>query len=131
MNKEWYYSMLAEQNNVCAICKQAESIVNGPVNKKPKRLAIDHCHTTGKIRGLLCHKCNVSIGAMADSVERLKSAIAYLEKHCIRMTHPDYIAEARNSFIDQFLNRYRTKEYPQSANEHSAWYIRRSAIHSN
>lgn len=48
-----YFEMLSEQNELCKICKK-------PVNNK--RLAVDHCHETGKVRGLLCSKCNAFLG---------------------------------------------------------------------
>lgn len=61
-----------EQNNLCAIC--------GNAPKTNKRLAIDHDHTTGKVRGLLCDKCNCGLGLFKDSTELLLRAIKYLEK---------------------------------------------------
>ena len=64
--------MLEEQGGVCAICGGDE---NG------RTLAVDHDHQTGQIRGLLCSKCNVAIGYLSDSLEILKNAFAYLEKH--------------------------------------------------
>lgn len=73
--------MLKNQNDVCAICKKPESIVNSVTNKTPKRLAIDHCHKSGIVRGLLCHRCNVSIGAMNESIELMEAAIDYLKFH--------------------------------------------------
>jgi hypothetical protein len=81
VSKELFEHLLKEQNNVCAICNNPESIISGHVNRVPKRMAIDHDHTTGKIRGLLCHQCNVSIGAMQESIELLQAAINYLQKH--------------------------------------------------
>lgn len=81
VSKKDYSNLLEIQNNVCAICNKPETIINGHKNRIPKRLAIDHCHKTGKIRGLLCHKCNVSIGAMRESIKILQSAIEYLTKH--------------------------------------------------
>lgn len=77
--KEEYKKILDKQNGVCAICEKPEQIINGRINKVPKRLAIDHCHKTGVIRGLLCHKCNVSIGSFDESIETLEKAIAYLK----------------------------------------------------
>lgn len=44
------------------------------------KLVVDHCHDTGKIRGLLCHNCNRALGLLKDSVHTLESAIDYLEK---------------------------------------------------
>jgi hypothetical protein len=69
-----YERMLEAQNGVCAICSSP------PPNNRKTRLAIDHCHKTGKVRGLLCDKCNRSIGLLKDDVSVLKSAIKYLNK---------------------------------------------------
>lgn len=75
---EDYNLLLASQNGVCAICGQPETAKrNGVV----KFLAVDHNHKTGKIRGLLCQKCNTMVGHSDDNAERLKDAAAYLEKH--------------------------------------------------
>lgn len=76
MSSEEYVYLLSSQNGLCAICNQPElSIIRG----KLVSLAVDHCHTTGKIRGLLCTKCNRALGLFGDSIELLKKAIAYLE----------------------------------------------------
>ena len=69
---EEYNQMFVDQNGVCAICKEQSQ--NGT------NLCVDHCHTTGKVRGLLCTGCNVGIGRLKDSVELLESAIGYLTK---------------------------------------------------
>lgn len=70
--------LVAKQNGLCAICNQPESSV---IRGKTVSLAVDHCHATGKIRGLLCTKCNRALGLLNDSVGLLKKAIAYLESH--------------------------------------------------
>jgi len=70
-----YNRMLKSQNNRCAIC---DSTATG--NRRHKNLNVDHCHTTGKVRGLLCHGCNAGIGSMKDDIEILKKAIAYLRE---------------------------------------------------
>lgn len=62
--------MLKAQDNRCAICKE--------VFKSSRATHIDHCHDTGKVRGLLCHSCNVGIGHLKDSVMVLQNAIDYL-----------------------------------------------------
>lgn len=68
------------QEGKCKICNHPETMASA--NKKSiKRLAIDHCHKTQKIRGLLCHHCNVSIGGFKESIETLESAINYLKTH--------------------------------------------------
>lgn len=74
---EKYYEMLKIQNNVCAICKQPETQLKKNYNKI-KMLSVDHCHQTGKVRGLLCGSCNTALGGFKDSIENLQSAIAYL-----------------------------------------------------
>ena len=72
-----YEHMLREQNHCCAICGQKEITKR---NKQFKKLAIDHCHQTGRIRGLLCQFCNTGIGYFRESLEILESAINYLKK---------------------------------------------------
>lgn len=73
-----YEMMSMNQLNLCAICQKPETRkVSG---KQVSRLAVDHCHKTGVVRGLLCFKCNCAIGKMEDSVENLRRAIEYLEK---------------------------------------------------
>lgn len=68
-----YDRMLADQGGGCAICGR-DQCTSG------NALAVDHCHTTGKIRGILCAPCNQALGLMADSPERLRSAVTYLER---------------------------------------------------
>jgi hypothetical protein len=67
-----YQEILKRQGGVCAICRTSDC---GPV---ARRFSIDHCHKTGKVRGLLCHRCNLGIGHFDDSIELLRVAIAYL-----------------------------------------------------
>jgi hypothetical protein len=69
LSQETYDAMLAKQGGVCAICG------NGPGRR---RLAIDHCHKTGIVRGLLCGKCNGGIGALGDTAEGCYRAGHYL-----------------------------------------------------
>lgn len=70
-----YNTLLAKQGGVCAICRREnQQVRNGPY----RRLSIDHCHTTGKIRGLLCNDCNTSIGKLGDNEEGLLKALEYL-----------------------------------------------------
>jgi hypothetical protein len=67
-----YNLILGAQGNACAICRKTPE-QNG------KRLAVDHCHTTLKVRGLLCSTCNQAIGLLKDSIHLLNSAISYLQ----------------------------------------------------
>jgi hypothetical protein len=72
---EVYDEMLKAQNGVCVICRGPGTLQNG----KRASLVVDHCHKTGKVRGLLCHNCNVGIGNLRDDPELLRTALAYLE----------------------------------------------------
>jgi hypothetical protein len=67
-----YHQLNESQNYVCAICKGNDD--------RGAKLAIDHCHTTNKVRGLLCRTCNVAIGYLNDDIALLESAIDYLKK---------------------------------------------------
>lgn len=78
---EEYNALLAAQNGVCAICGKMESHIHK--SGKLKELAVDHCHKTKKVRGLLCFNCNQALGRFQDSMENLRRALAYLEKHSV------------------------------------------------
>ena len=69
---EQYEEMLRQQNGVCAIC--LEECISG------KRLAVDHCHITGKVRQLLCRRCNQSMGKFNDDPILLQKVVDYLLK---------------------------------------------------
>lgn len=77
---EDYGAMLKAQKGVCGICLRPESTIDHRM-KKPRRLAVDHCHTTGKVRGLLCVGCNQALGNFQDDPTRLQAAIDYLAAH--------------------------------------------------
>ena len=70
-----YTVLLTEQDGKCAIC-----MTDKPTGKW-KVFAVDHCHNTGKVRGLLCNECNRGIGLLKDSPELLQAAKDYLEKN--------------------------------------------------
>jgi len=72
-----YEELLSKQDSKCAICGIDN---NGKYRNKPRAFAVDHCHTTGKIRGLLCSDCNTGIGLLKDNINFLQSAIKYLNK---------------------------------------------------
>lgn len=77
---EDYQRMFVAQNGVCGICEKPEKDIR---NGKVRWLAVDHNHTTGQVRGLLCGGCNKAIGLMCESVETLTNAIAYLKTHAV------------------------------------------------
>lgn len=64
-----YDAMLAAQDGRCAICK---------CEPTDRRLAVDHCHDTNKVRGLLCFTCNTGIGKFRHNKKLLQAAIDYL-----------------------------------------------------
>lgn len=72
IHESQYSAMLDEQNHVCAICGSPEIC--------DRDLCVDHCHTSGKVRGLLCTNCNMALGKFQDNVEYLRKAIEYLER---------------------------------------------------
>lgn len=71
ISKQEYLELKLKQNNCCAICKEPE--------KEDKCLYIDHCHKTGKIRGLLCSQCNCALGNLKDNIETAENLIEYLK----------------------------------------------------
>jgi len=80
LSKRDYEMLLDKQESVCAICGKPETSIDGK-SKITKSLAIDHDHKTGKVRGLLCWKCNAMIGYAKDDINILKSAIKYLKNN--------------------------------------------------
>lgn len=62
--------LILNQKGMCAICHEPLVVVN-----------VDHCHKTGKVRGLLCSLCNLGVGKLRDDINILKSAIEYLNRH--------------------------------------------------
>jgi hypothetical protein len=64
-------SMLEQQAGLCAICK-----MQLPIGKLRH---VDHCHVSGRVRGLLCHKCNVGLGMFSDNAEKVAAALRYLK----------------------------------------------------
>lgn len=74
-----YCKLLAKQKGGCAICKS--KIPGSRKGKTFKRFVVDHDHQTGTVRGLLCSKCNTSIGMLNDDINLLQAACRYLKKH--------------------------------------------------
>mgnify|MGYP001571359855 CR=1 FL=1 len=74
LSLEIYERMYATQAGKCLICGVTESYLG-------HRLAVDHCHITGQIRGLLCKACNIGIGVFNDNIQSLEAAIVYLRSY--------------------------------------------------
>lgn len=78
LTEEEYENMVKLQDGSCAICLKPETYLHKGVLQN---LAIDHDHNTGKVRALLCAKCNKGIGIFNENTETMKSAIRYIEFH--------------------------------------------------
>jgi len=75
-----YNELFEAQGGVCALCKKSESTKRMKKGEGRERLAVDHCHDTGRVRGLLCFKCNTAIGALGDTEEAAQNVVDYLKK---------------------------------------------------
>ena len=69
-----YKILLEKQNFCCLICGRSQEELG-------KKLAVDHCHTTSKIRGLLCLHCNTALGQVQENIEVLQKMIQYIKDH--------------------------------------------------
>lgn len=98
-----YLQMLADQDFSCSICKCN-------VTGTGKVLVVDHDHSTGKVRGLLCGQCNSGLGMFKDSKENLAEAIKYLK----RSNNEDSISEEQRSSFTELGKGQDTKEVPFS-----------------
>lgn len=75
LSPEQYQILVEVQNGVCAVCKIPQK------NRKSSQLFVDHEHKTGRIRGLLCHKCNVAIGFIKEDITVALNIINYLKQY--------------------------------------------------
>jgi hypothetical protein len=73
---ERYAAMVAQQSGRCAACGGS-----GEMSHMQTPLVVDHCHRTGRVRGLLCARCNAAAGYFIDSPDRLMAGAAYLLSH--------------------------------------------------
>ena len=73
LTQEELDNMKTFANGICEICKNSYD-----------KLCIDHDHQTGKIRGLLCHNCNLALGNLRENIEYFQNAIYYLQKHSLQ-----------------------------------------------
>ncbi len=73
-----YHEMVVTQGNRCAICRKYEQSKTRAGVTKP--LAIDHDHTTGRVRGLLCDHCNRGLGNFMDNIDIMYNAIDYINR---------------------------------------------------
>lgn len=73
-----YNAQLRRQAHRCAVCRRPET-VKSKTTGKPRRLAVDHDHVTGRLRGLLCHRCNILVWAFEENHTTLSAIDGYLE----------------------------------------------------
>jgi len=73
-----YERMYDEQGGVCALCSKPET-AREKWNGKVRRLAVDHCHETGRVRGLLCYRCNHIISCLGDNLNSALKLVRYME----------------------------------------------------
>jgi hypothetical protein len=78
LTQQAFNQMLISQKHVCAICGKAETARR---NGRKLSLSVDHCHASGKIRGLLCSRCNKILGQAEESIKVLEAMISYLKEH--------------------------------------------------
>lgn len=75
---EEYFKVYQDQNGKCKVCGR-EGALQRTSSVKTDVLVLDHCHASGKFRGLLCHRCNVGLGQFKDDIAVLQNAIDYLK----------------------------------------------------
>lgn len=79
LSPEEFDRILAAQGYACAVCGEEETWKNRHGDIRP--LAVDHDHATGRVRALLCHRCNAAIGLLKEDPVRARAAADYLESH--------------------------------------------------
>lgn len=70
--------MKKEQNNLCKLCGKPETGING-TSGEVQELCVDHCHETGKVRGLLCRRCNHLIACLGDTEQSIEKVLEYMK----------------------------------------------------
>ena len=79
LTSKQYLEMMIEQQNRCAICENYETRILKSGDVKP--LSVDHNHSTGEVRQLLCNDCNAMLGYARENITTLQNAIFYLQEH--------------------------------------------------
>jgi len=89
INLPTYDKIIEEQGGGCAICGDASKIT----------LAVDHCHETGRVRGLLCGKCNRALGLLRDNPDIIKKALKYLTREYIIQSENDIERKTSDEWV--------------------------------
>ena len=98
---EDFAKMFTKQGGKCAICGQPETSLDK--NGNVRILAVDHCHTSGAVRELLCYACNSMLGQARDSIDTLAAGIEYLKRHS---------AKENTAGASDFKSPSSVREYP-------------------
>jgi recombination endonuclease VII len=97
-----YLAKLEAQNSLCAICHKPETKFWRRNNvEKPKRLALDHCHKTMKLRDMLCERCNLTLGRVEESIDIIQAMIKYLNRYRINPSTQNYFKRIKLSLYDE------------------------------
>ena len=75
LSPEEYYRLKTSANSTCQTCGTPEG------DSKPTKLVVDHCHETGKVRGMICDRCNRALGLVGDNIQTLSNLITYLNNN--------------------------------------------------
>jgi len=81
VDQKSYHEMLAAQGNKCAICGTKDPATHRTKHTPEPAFCVDHCHKTGRVRGLLCGYCNTGIGKLRDNPDIMRRAAQYVESN--------------------------------------------------
>lgn len=80
LTQEAWQQMFSAQNGLCGVC-EGPMLAHTYSNRDKRGACVDHCHKTGRVRGLLCCKCNQGIGLLGDNADIAERAAIYLRRH--------------------------------------------------
>ena len=78
LDEEEYDALIEAQGGICACCGNKETLLD-PRSNRPRKLAIDHCHVTGRVRALLCAACNTAFGLLNEDPFRIEALLRYAQ----------------------------------------------------
>ena len=103
---EEYYQLLLKTNGFCTLCEVpfSKGEKQGGTQRRGGHLpCVDHCYTTGEVRGLLCSSCNIGLGQFSDSSTLLKKAAKYIEENEMQNLNAEDIKQTQNVQILRYL----------------------------
>ena len=107
---EEYYQLLLKTNGFCTLCEVpfSKGEKQGGTQRRGGHLpCVDHCYTTGEVRGLLCSSCNIGLGQFSDSSTLLKKAAKYIEENEMQNLNAEDIKQTQNVQILRYLQNRR------------------------